>query len=971
MTLWLTTLGGLRAVDDAGALDRLPGQRLRAALLVYLAVERRVSRETLAAVFWPESTSENARHALRQSLYQLRKGLGPDWLEAGPHELRASARVRTDVGAFVAALERRDVEAAAGLYAGPFLNGVNLIDVKGWEAWVDGRRSFYGREFRRACREWLEARRAVGDLAGAVEAAQRWVAPDPFDDEAQHRLIEALASAGERADAIRQFETYARLLEPDGLRPLDQTVELIERVRSASPPWPSAPPMASAPEAPSEAPPTSPSEAPMASPSEAPIVSPSARLSGAPPPLPRVRAAPLRRLHALAVAGIGGLLVLGGAYWLMGADRALPPRGSLVAEGAIAQGERIVLADFGGPQSDPGLGAVVTDALRIDLVETDVLRVLERSEVREILERMQVQDDVALTAELAREVALREGVKAVLEGEVAQAGSGYVLTATIRSAGPDRVLAAFRETARTPGEVIPAIDRLSRQIRKRVGESLRSIDETAGLARVTTGSLDALRVYSEADRAFQRRDYTRVVALLEEALDLDPEFAMAWRLLAVTLGNTQWDRVREVAAFTRAYELRERSSPRERHLAEAGYFSTVESDYDAAIEAYRRVLDLHPDDRAALNNLGLLYRNSGDLDAAADLFERAIRRAPPSAVVSMNLVHTRLAQGRLEQALAAADELSSRYPDALASAEARFWVLLHQGDPAAARSGVERFMAAPGRSPRDLAFAHDRLARVALWQGRIREAREHLEAAERVALDAGPPHNPFAWRISRAHAEAAVGDVDLAVDLLLDGMRQGLPDEVEPVDQRHVLQAMVFGLAGRPDHIEATLARFEADVPVRLQRPYLGRTESALALIQLHRGNPAEAVRLLERARTSQSCRFCFARQMGWALLEAGRLREAAREWEDALAGKDGSLDIGLQLAEELWILQRLPSVYEAVGDTARAMHHYRSLIGRWAGADAELQPRVQRARARIAALQNGHPRSAGNAVPVSRRPPS
>jgi DNA-binding SARP family transcriptional activator/TolB-like protein len=911
MTLWLTTLGGLRAVDDAGALDRLRGQRLRAALLVYLAVERRVSRETLAAVFWPESTSENARHALRQSLYQLRKGLGPDWLEAGPHELRTSARVRTDVGAFVAALERRDVEAAARLYAGPFLDGVNLLDVKAWESWVDGRRSFYGREFRRACREWLEARRAAGDLAGAVEAAQRWVAPDPFDDEAQHRLIDALASAGERADAIRQFETYARLLEPDGLRPLDQTVELIERVRSASPPWPSAPPMAS-------------TSAPLSEPP------PAAPLSEAPPPLPRVRAAPLRRLHALAVAGIGGLVVLGGAYWFVGADRVPSPRGSLVAAGAIAQGERIVLADFGGPQSDPGLGAVVTDALRIDLVETDVLRVLERSEVREILERMQLQDDVPLTAELAREVALREGVKAVLEGEVAQAGSGYVLTAGIRSAGSDRILAAFRETARTPEDVIPAIDRLSRQIRKRLGESLRSIDEAAGLARVTTGSLGALRVYSEADRAFQRRDYTRVVALLEEALDLDPEFAMAWRLLAVTLGNTQWDRVREVEAFTRAYELRGRSSPRERHLAAAGYFSTVESDYDAAIEAYRRVLDLHPDDRAALNNLGLLYRNSGDLDAAADLFEQASRRAAPSAVVSMNLVHTRLAQGRLEQALATANEMSSRYPDDLASAEARFWVLLYQGDPAAARADIERFLDAPGRSQRDLAFARDRLARVALWQGRMREAREHLEAAELVALDAGPPHNPFAWRINRAHAEAAVGDADRAVELLLDGIRQGLPDDVEPADQRHGLQANVFGLAGRPDHIEATLARFEADVPIQLQRSYLGRTESALALVQLHRGNPAEAVRLLERARTSQSCRFCFAREMGWALLEAGRLREAAREWEDAIAGKDGSLDIGLQLAEELWILQRLPSLYEALGDTAMAMHHYRSLIGRW-----------------------------------------
>src|SRR5688500_19533718 len=100
MAIHLTTLGALRAFRDGVELERLVGKRLRAALLVYLAVERRAARESLMALFWPESSTDNARHALRQTLYHLRTDLGADWLDVRTHEVRASADVHTDVHAF-------------------------------------------------------------------------------------------------------------------------------------------------------------------------------------------------------------------------------------------------------------------------------------------------------------------------------------------------------------------------------------------------------------------------------------------------------------------------------------------------------------------------------------------------------------------------------------------------------------------------------------------------------------------------------------------------------------------------------------------------------------------------------------------------------------------------------------------------------------------------------------------------------
>ena len=238
MAVELVTFGGLHATTESGDMGWLLAQRSRAALLVYLAIERRVSRESLAAVFWPESDAENARHALRQSLYHLRKSMGADWIDSRAHELVVASHVRADADAFTQAMERGDNESAVQLYRGPFLEGVHLADLHSWETWVDGRRAQYARSFRKASRELLEDKLAARDLAGAIRIAELWTARDSSDDEAQHRLIETLGAAGERAEALRQYETYARMLESDGTEVPDETRALAERLRSDSTPLP-------------------------------------------------------------------------------------------------------------------------------------------------------------------------------------------------------------------------------------------------------------------------------------------------------------------------------------------------------------------------------------------------------------------------------------------------------------------------------------------------------------------------------------------------------------------------------------------------------------------------------------------------------------------------------------------------------------------------------------------------------------
>jgi tetratricopeptide (TPR) repeat protein len=246
------------------------------------------------------------------------------------------------------------------------------------------------------------------------------------------------------------------------------------------------------------------------------------------------------------------------------------------------------------------------------------------------------------------------------------------------------------------------------------------------------------------------------------------------------------------------------------------------------------------------------------------------------------------------------------------------------------------------------------MARLALWRGRIQEARTHLDAAEQAVRMAGPPYDPFAWRLSRAHAEATVGDPELGVRLLRQASENGVLAGTAPAERLRAFQAAVLATAGRGDEAEAALSSLDGDRSDVHRGQDLARIGLARGLVHLLRGEAMEAVAALEGARDAGRCRACFAAAMGQALRDAGRLGEAAEEWEAALAGTDAFDDAGLQLADRLWTLQRLPALYEAISDTARALDHYRQLVRLWHDADPELRPRVEQASARIVALTGG-----------------
>src|SRR5256712_4321964 len=201
--------------------------------------------------------------------------------------------------------------------------------------------------------------------------------------------------------------------------------------------------------------------------------------------------------------GVAAFAALGLGAGVYAAMRVLGigPVGTLVASGVLEKRDRMVLADFENRTQDSTLGPSLTEALRVDLAQSPVVRLLDGAAVAKALGRMGRESGSALDLPLARELAQPEGAKAVGHGEIDPVGRRYVLSADLLSAADGTVLVTLRENAKDDGAIIEAVDRLSGRLRERIGESLKTIRASEPLEQVTTGSLEALRKYSQAIKA--------------------------------------------------------------------------------------------------------------------------------------------------------------------------------------------------------------------------------------------------------------------------------------------------------------------------------------------------------------------------------------------------------------------------------------------------------------------------------------
>lgn len=640
--------------------------------------------------------------------------------------------------------------------------------------------------------------------------------------------------------------------------------------------------------------------------------------------------------------------------WMVMRAAGIGPFGSLRGTGAFGSSERLVVADFTAPSDDPTLGVTVAEAVRTDLAQSKALNVMSRAESREVLVRMRRPNDATLTFELAREMATREGAKAVLDGSIVRLGRNYVVTVRLVNAQDGSDLASFRETAEGEDALLPALARISRAVRERTGESLRAIRRTDDLARVTTASLPALRKYVEALRASdQRSAVDEALSLLEEAVAIDTAFAMAWRRIAVLLSNDGREPARAMRALERAYSHRDRLTELERQLLEGYYYTRgPRVDLYRAKAAYEAVAALDTTATAGVNNAGVVAVQLRRYAEAESLYTQAVKRGTRNFSVYNNLMGTAL---RLSRPAAHLDSIRrlmyERFPDSeslwfadwsVARADKRFTAV-----DSIARSALGR-----ARSPTGRIAAQLGVASISQLLGRPAEAMRYYAEARSTRLSVG---GGTLERLQAAFDSAFVLTLTMeqpaqARALLTRALDKYPPSALSPVERPWERLGILAALTRDPALARRAAAGYEVDLRSRVNDPVAGRAAYD-AYVALAEGRNVEALNLARQADRG----LAFGEQQGWMLLSrandlAGRPDSAAYylrrivEVPDAFGFSDANFFAPA--------LTRLGEIAEQRGDTTTALRYYEQFADLWKNAEPEQQVKVRQIRERVARLR-------------------
>jgi eukaryotic-like serine/threonine-protein kinase len=646
---------------------------------------------------------------------------------------------------------------------------------------------------------------------------------------------------------------------------------------------------------------------------------------------------------------LGGLVAFAGLAvlsvgWMASRAFGFGPAGTLLTSGALGAQDRLIIAQFANRTTDTTLGRTVTELFRIGINQSPVVKLVSEQHLADILRRMQRPTDATVDDAMAREIVEREGLKAYVAGEIAPVGRGYLVSARLLAPSGE-ILTAQQATAADDAGIIAAVDELSGKVRERIGESLKTIRRSGPLDRVTTGSLEALRLYAQGLAAENAGDDPRAVGLFERAAALDTGFAMAYRKVGTILGNNFQERERANAMLTKAYALRDRLSDRERAYAEGMYFNRVVGDPDRSIAAYRTLLDVYPDDYIALNNMGVGYYLIGDIERAAETYRRGLEADSSRVLAYGNLAGTQAEVGQLAAAESTLARLEERFPGNQRAVYYRRDLAYARGDyDAAEQLARQAFERAP--APAAAVDAAVTLVQTLVTRGRLAEAERVGQAALTVAGDRG-----LAAAYLTVSLELATGDVfrsapGEAVRRLDAALGRYPLRDLPPLDRPYTPLAYAYTMADEPARARELLADWEATGVRGEDARWMRAVRAAIALAE---GRGDDAVADARAFGTRYFCRACAAAMLALGHDAAGRSDSALAQWEAyATTPQRFAWWDGPHLARAY---QRLGELYEARGNPDRAVEWYGRFVDLWSEADPELQPVVRDVQARIQRL--------------------
>ncbi|MGH9773781.1 MAG: protein kinase domain-containing protein [Candidatus Acidiferrales bacterium] len=585
------------------------------------------------------------------------------------------------------------------------------------------------------------------------------------------------------------------------------------------------------------------------------------------PPLNARKGAQRRIAYAGAAVVVTALAVTG---WLFYSRKAH----------ALTEKDTIVLADFTNTTGDPVFDGTLRQGLSVQLEQSPFLSIISDEQIQKTLKMMDQKSDAKLTPEIARELCQRAGSAAVLDGSIASLGSQYVVGIKAVNCRTGDTLAEEQVQAAHKEDVLKALSDASAKLRARLGESLTSVQKLdTPLEQATTPSLEALQAYGLGRQAVNLKgDMPAAVSLLQRAIRLDPNFAMAYALLGTVYSNLGETRLAEENT-RKAYELRERVSEWEKLYIESHYYNFFTGDLEKARQAYELWAQTYPRDAVPTTYLGEIYSNLGQYDKALAEFRETLRISPGGGLDYANLSLSYLPLNRLEEARATAQEAQARNFDSPVLRILFYLLAFLHGDTAGMAEQVTWSAGKPGVEGFLLFFEAD----TAAYSGQLAKAREFSRRAVVSAGQAEEKETAASCEADAALREALFGNPAEARKRTAAAMRLSTGRDV----QSGAALALAFaGDASRALTLADDLAkRFPEDTMVQFN--YLPTLHAQIAL---SRNDSPKAIEALEAAAPfelgspgSSAFALCPVYVRGQAYLALHQGREAAAEFQKIL----------------------------------------------------------------------------------------
>jgi len=650
------------------------------------------------------------------------------------------------------------------------------------------------------------------------------------------------------------------------------------------------------------------------------------------------------------------LLAAGLVALLLGAAYVRLDRGSRTKR--LTEKDTIVLADFANSTGDPVFDDTLKAALCISLRQSHFLNVLSDSEVAKTLQLMThaASTKPRLTPEVARELCQRAGSKAYLAGSIGNLGSEYVLGLKAVNCESGDTLAEEQVTAASKEKVLDALGGTASRLRSKLGESLATVQKfDVPLEQATTPSLEALKALSLGRKASNEKGAAAGLPYDQRAIELDPNFAMAYRAVGIDYTNlSELGRASEY--FTKAFQLRGHASEREKLTITADYYSYVTGELDKAAQTFQEEIESYPREDAAYVNLGIVYGAQGQYEKAAEITRQAVRLAPDAVSEYEDLANYALALQRFDETRQVIHEAQARKLDDYLLRNVFYALGFLTSDSAAMAEQQQWLEGKPEFRNVGLALASDTEA----YAGHLSKARELTKRAVDSAIRADSKENGAIWQANAALEEAAYGNTtearpSAAEALKLAPASRGVESEA----------ALAFAMAGdmrRAESLAQDLGkRFPLDT--QMQSLWLPAIQAQLAL---DKKNPALALDTLKAASPIELGYVPFVMNIsclyhvyvhGEAYLAAGQGKPAAAEFQKILDHSGivwncwtGALaHLGVARANALQT--RTSQGADADAARVRALAAYKDFLTLWKDADPDI-PILKQAKAEYAKLQ-------------------